>query len=365
MGKIAVLKLFKLIFILITSVVALITIVGAFARYADPRMFNWLPLISLVFPVLIAFNLFFAVYWAIRRHWLVASIFFVAVITNLHNINLVYQLPFRGNEIDFSKPKPSNILRVVSYNVAKFIYLRPHNSQEDVAKFLFDNNTDIACFQEYRASIYSNDTILGDFRFFPFHAVVDKAPGRLRTAIFSKYPILNTKQLIFDNSDNTALYADIDVNGVTVRVFSIHLQTTNVNQVRGHRPDLRTSSPRDKKNYLSLLASTMGENFELRADQADLIRSIVDTTSYPLIVCSDMNEPPTSFVYNRIRGNLNDGFVSNGKNYGYTFNGFFKLLRIDNILYSNSFDGVGYTSPHLPWSDHNPVVVDLRLSSVR
>ena len=61
--------------------------------------------------------------------------------------------------------------------------------------------------------------------------------------------------------------------------------------------------------------------------------------------------------------NLTDGFRDRGKGYGHSFNGIKGLLRIDFISYDKSFTGLVYDSPHLPWSDHNPIIMKVKLKT--
>lgn len=367
MNKVSIFKFFKSILIIITFVFAAMALLAGLAPFCDTREYNIMPFIGLAFPVIIGINIIFTIYWVLKKTWIVASIVFLIILLNVPNINAVYQAPICRSGIDFSKPKPPSSIRIVSYNVAEFKYTKPDICKFEIAKFLFTIDADIVCLQEYRGGIYSSDTIIGNFNYFPYKTFIDKAPGRLRTAILSKYPILKTEQITYDNSNNTGIYSDLNIGGQIVRVFSIHFQTTNVNQVRSEKPSLRESinSPQMKKDFLSILFERMNENGAIRADQADKIRSITDTTDYPVIIGCDMNEMPVSFVYKRVKGNLNDGFVTKGKNYGYTYNSFFNLLRIDYVLYSDNFEAISYSSPKKPWSDHKPVVMDFKLFKVK
>lgn len=100
-----------------------------------------------------------------------------------------------------------------------------------------------------------------------------------------------------------------------------------------------------------------------RAEQARQVHAIVQSTRSPLILCGDFNDTPVSYTYQTIRGDLlKDGFKSCGNGYGYTFHGFFDLLRIDFILYSQGIHPVSYYSLPQEWSDHNPVFMGFTLA---
>lgn len=92
------------------------------------------------------------------------------------------------------------------------------------------------------------------------------------------------------------------------------------------------------------------------------INQLISDSPYPTLVCGDFNSLPSSYVYQTVKGEkMNDGFQTCGHGYMYTFRYFKHLLRIDYILHSSEFQGVDYFSPDLEYSDHNPVVMRMRL----
>lgn len=98
------------------------------------------------------------------------------------------------------------------------------------------------------------------------------------------------------------------------------------------------------------------------AVQAKQINQLISDSPYPTLVCGDFNSLPSSYVYQTVKGEkMNDGFQTCGHGYMYTFRYFKHLLRIDYILHSSEFQGVDYFSPDLEYSDHNPVVMRMRL----
>ena len=159
------------------------------------------------------------------------------------------------------------------------------------------------------------------------------------------------------------MWADILVREDTIRVFNNHLQTTNVSMnSKKYKAYKSVKDWKGQARTLVNIVEQLKDNFIIRANQAMQIRKIIDTTRYPIIVCGDFNDTPVSFAYNHIAGNnLTDGFRDRGKGYGYSFNGMKGLLRIDFISYDKSFTGLVYDSPHLPWSDHNPIIMTVKL----
>jgi endonuclease/exonuclease/phosphatase family metal-dependent hydrolase len=104
----------------------------------------------------------------------------------------------------------------------------------------------------------------------------------------------------------------------------------------------------------------MGYTF--RGFQADLVRNKLDSCPYPEIICGDFNDVPNSYTYFRIKGNRQDVFVRKGSGLGRSFTAVSPTLRIDYILTDKAFDVLQYNRFLVPWSDHYPIVADLKLA---
>jgi endonuclease/exonuclease/phosphatase family metal-dependent hydrolase len=184
-------------------------------------------------------------------------------------------------------------------------------------------------------------------------------------AIYSRYPIARSGHIDFENSSKSLLWADIAVRSDTVRVFNAHLQTTSISE-NDHEfivnMDFVGDSTRTSK--LRQMVGKLRNNFIIRAAQADSLARGIALSPYPVIVCGDFNDPPVSYTYRRISRGLRDSFREAGSGYGYTFRGFFNLLRIDYILHSKSIECVEYASPEFDYSDHNPVTASLSLKEL-
>ena len=109
------------------------------------------------------------------------------------------------------------------------------------------------------------------------------------------------------------------------------------------------------------------ETFDLLVDgihkriiQADNLHRLVEKSPYPVLVCGDLNSPPSVYTYFKINEGLKDGFRTAGYGYAYTFRFYKHMLRLDYIFHSESLQGIDYYSPELDvCSDHNPVIMQL------
>ena len=81
----------------------------------------------------------------------------------------------------------------------------------------------------------------------------------------------------------------------------------------------------------------------------------MNTSPYPIILCGDFNDTPTSFTYKQLSKDLNDSFTNSGRGLGSTYNGKIPALKIDYILYSPNLNQVDFETNEVKLSDHYPI----------
>lgn len=361
MGKKATVYLLNTLLGIFTAGVAALTFCGWLASGTDPCGHGFIALMGLALPVLLAVDVLLVIYWTLRRRWW-ALLPVAAVVLNWNFIASTVRIGGRDTE---AYPE----IKVVTYNVDGFRRMGLVPTVGAVAAFLESVEADIACIQEFQVSSrYGPDSIRNVFSTLPYAYMPEGRYGKPNMAFFSRYPIIDTGYIPFPDTDNSALWADVSVNGRRLRVISNHLQTTSVSSSRSEIEKIKHADPayiEEGAEAMEELAGRMQDNFCRRARQAELIRRVADTTDFPVIVCGDFNDTPASYVYNTMKGDLTDGFRSNGRGYGYTYRGFKKLLRIDYVLFGKGLEGVSYRSPAMDYSDHNPVVMGLGFTDGR
>ena len=86
-------RLFYYISIVLTSILAGVTIAGAFVGNAAPDSFKFMPFIGLMLPILLLANLASVIYWTIRwRCWVFIPL--IAIFSNWGYMSCVLQSPF-------------------------------------------------------------------------------------------------------------------------------------------------------------------------------------------------------------------------------------------------------------------------------
>lgn len=361
-------RLFYCISILLTGILAGVTIAGAFAGNATPDSFKLMPFIGLGLPVLLLVNLAIAIYWTARwRYWVFIPL--IAICSNWGYISSVLQFPLFSPA---SEPMVKlgaytpGILTVATYNVDAFNHEHTGYSCKEIASYMRNQQADILCFQEFGInSEFGVDSLCAALSNWPYHYIPTSPEGAqlLQLAVFSRYPIKEEHLITYPDAKNCSLWCDIEVNGRTIRLFNNHLQTTEVSRnKRKLEIELHKDNTQLAERAARTLIDGLHENFRKRAMQANILSQLIAASPYPTLVCGDFNSLPSSYVYHTVKGDkLLDGFRTSGHGYMYTFKYFKHLLRIDYILHSPELKSTDYFSPDLSYSDHNPVVMRVKM----
>lgn len=350
---------FSLFMIPISFIMAGAGIIAFMAAGISPEESEWMTYMALGIPIILLINLVITIYWAISKKWWVL-VPIAAILLNLNYITSIFQLTLSSPSV----PTEKSSIRIATYNVGNFVSWDKQNTQQSISYFFHQENPDIICLQEYGEKQKINADSLSQLIGLPYHAVEYLPDSKISgSAIFSKFPILRQGQLPFNSPTNDAMWADIQAGNQIIRVINCHLQTTNFNRKRRAlaNPALSNAAPEQLLSVYQDISSTLLKNSQLRAKQAEMIRQLIDTTSGPVFVCGDFNDPPSTYTYHQIKGSLKDSFRSKGQGYGYTFRGIHRLLRIDYILYSSEFTCIAYHSTEKEWSDHNPIICEFYL----
>lgn len=320
----------------ISLIILALSIAASFAPVTEPEKALILQFLCLLIPVIVIINISLLVWWIARKKiWVIiplAGLFF----------NYKFIIALLGFHPGNSFALNDNSIVVASYNVNYFNYNEASNLT-GIAKMVDSYSTDILCLQEVQPHpLFSIDEIKSEFGSMHFSFIHVGDHNEIGMALFSKYPILNAQKVKFPDSGNGFIWADILFKGDTIRVLNNHLQTTSLSRARGKRADA--------------IIKTSGDNYLKRAQQARLIRTFIDTTLHPIILCGDFNDTPQSYVYSMVKGNdLIDGFIKKGLGSGGTYRKTLGLIRIDFIMHSEHFKTTFYKSDPSKFSDHRAI----------
>ena len=337
--------------------VIVFSIIGVFS-YLMPSLLLSI-ICSFIIPLLFVANIILLVIKSYQRRYfsaflnVVCAVFIGSIIFSFSPLKNIFN---SGN----NETNKQSSINVASYNVCAFNRYNIHEeSAMDIAFWVQEHEPelDVIAFQEY--SICKNDDNFYNHFSREYNIATSLTPTTRGIsdglAIMTKYPILNTKRFNTEDSVTYMMYCDLKIESDTIRVFNAHLQSTFINQnIKG----IASSTSMANKKIINLAVSLL-ENSKIRHHQADSIAHTIAASPYKVLVCGDINDTPTSYTYNRIKGELKDSFYEAGFGYSNTYFGYYKTQRIDNIFASQSFKLSDYHSPSVIHSDHKPVVVKI------
>ncbi len=352
MGKLAVFKYAAAMFLVVQLVITIFTISGLYGGDVNPIGHTSRAMLVYALPLLIAANLILTIYWLIRRRWLYALIPVVTVAFCVPYMGTLYQ--FRSLD---KEAETKTGLKIATYNVAMFGRETSGFIALDILAEMRRQKIDVLCLQEYNN--VSGDKINSESykEYFPYMQL-----GREDMVIFSRYPIKNSKTILFDGTNNSAMWADVDIKGEEIRIFNVHLQTTGINRTLHQAAKLQAQDYDVSSNrILSAIYGNYTLGMMFRVGQAVTVANEKRSSEKPCIVCGDFNDVPYSFVYNTILGNMVDGFKECGSGFMYTMRDSKKPVRIDYIFHDESLKGLTYYKGDITNSDHYPVYMKIAL----
>ena len=352
MGKLAVYKYVSMMFLVAQIIVTIFTFMGLFGGNVTPVGNTARAMTVYALPLLIAANLLLLVYWLLRRRWIYLLIPVITVACCIPYMLTIVQ-PRSLNKA----AEAQQGLKIATYNVHLFNRETSGFIALDVLAEMRRQKVDVLCMQEY-------SEVSGDKRnsesykeYFPYMAV-----GKSDMVIYSRYPIKGSKKMEFEDTSNSAMWADIDYNGNALRIFNVHLETTGINSTL-HRA-AKVMGPNLDMTDNRLMQAIFG-NYMLgmmfRAGQAIEISNEKRQSEKPVILCGDFNDVPYSFVYKTMLGNMVDGFKECGSGWMRTFREGKKAVRIDYIFHDEALKGITYYKTDMTYSDHYPVFMKVTL----
>jgi endonuclease/exonuclease/phosphatase family metal-dependent hydrolase len=342
-------------------------ILAFFGSYMSPVYFLLPKYFILAFPFIVIINIVFVVFWLIFKKWYFIVSFVFLLLTYSHIQNL-----FAINLFKNERKSTDKELVIITYNT--HANGQTHKNFADkpngVFEYLKHENTDIICIQEYFVSTdtllltqYDVDTI---FKNYPFKYIKFEDIGLLTKsglAVYSKYPIINTKLIEYKSEFNASIYVDIVIKKDTIRLISNHLES---NRFLGD--DLVLVNELTEELNPEILAKTsilfsrrFNIAYPIRALQAQKVRDEIKKSPYPVIVCGDFNDVPNSYAYTTIKGKLHDAFIESGNGVGWTFNSSIFKSRIDYVFYDDNFEAKDFQIGQTYASDHFPIKCVLRI----
>ena len=333
---------------LLNIVLTVVTFSAYLLPFLAPKAFPLLSVLTLFMPLFFVFNALFFFYWGVqfKKRMILSGLVLLMGITFINKFYKFSTKEFPESEKDFT---------VMSYNVRLFNvfkWIDRDDVPSQIVSFINDKNPDILCIQEYSTSADI------DLKVYP-HKYILMAGDQIKTgqAIFSKFPIINEGNIVFPNSNNNVIFADIKKGKETIRVYNMHLQSIKISpDVTEINDDINAINQSKSQKLFNRISKA----FKQQQQQAELFKEHKNDCKYPLIICGDMNNSAFSYVYRNIKGKLRDSFEEAGKGFGATYKFRYYPARIDYIFADEKMKVKKFESfSNFENSDHYPIMAKL------
>ncbi|WP_339611276.1 endonuclease/exonuclease/phosphatase family protein [uncultured Planktosalinus sp.] len=316
------------------SLFALALLLSLLVPFIPPKSFPFIGVLSLVVSPLLLINLLFFVYWLLRlKRQMLFSLIILAIC--FIQFNSFYRILMTD-----PPPLQEKQLNVMSFNVRLFNnynWLPAKDIPLQINSLIKKNNPEIISFQEY-----SNNSEIDLKDYVHKYIELKKQKPGFGQAIYSKYPIVNSGNLLFENTSNNAIFVDVVKALDTIRIYNVHLQSIQINEA-----DVDFDQERSKR-----LLRRIANAFQIQQSQAEKFVEHSNNNNYKTIVTADLNNTAFSYVYRKIKGAKKDAFAERGKGLGKTFELKKIPLRIDFIFSDPAFMVNSFETHSEKLSDH-------------
>ena len=332
---------------LASAIVIVLTFLAYLAPHVNPEKFRGLVFFGTAFPWLLWANVVLLLVWAYRRNRFAFYHLGILILGGF------YITRFVGINVGQSEKETARSFTIVTHNLGgMWPYRADEANYEEMAKeyalFLKKNGLpEIICTQETRGQFYKELA-----RELGYAHQFNLKKG---TVILSKFPMSGGGEIPFDQTKNSTLWVDVEVNGSPLRVYNVHLQSNKVTAEAGQVLDEGDINKRSTWRQVMQIMHKVGGATKQRAAQARAFREHMHNCPHPVIVCGDFNDTPNSYVYRLMAEGMEDTFHQKGRGLGTTFAGPLPFLRIDYILSEPGMQVEECRVVRARLSDHFPV----------
>lgn len=353
----------SILLLLFNTLVIIALLLAYLSNHVSPSVIWALPFFGLIYPYLILLNAAFIIFWAVRKRWYFLFSL-VAILSGWNHLSRTFRISDGGDFQD-----GVHYIKLTSYNVKNLsndnVDLVNKDIRRRIIGYLNSTGSDLLCLQELMI-IHPDpgrfiDSLSEVFEL-PHHVYApysEKNTRRLDAIfIFSRFPIINSGKLSFENEYNYAVFADIIAEDDTFRLYNIHLESIRLRQedytfISGL--DLQFEKDENIKENSLRIFRKLKTAFAKRAVQVKNLQASIIQSPHPVILCGDFNDTPNSYAYHTLTRNLNDAFLESGRGFGNTYIGKVPSFRIDFILFDDNFHSREFKRDFVKYSDHYPI----------
>lgn len=355
--------------IFLTNIFAIALLFSSFLAWnVSTLKTNLFSYIGLGFGFILLLNIAYLVFWLLFSKWKYAVICLIALLICYKPVTTFFP-------IKINQPKaPEKSIQILTYNVQGFPKERDKNSKErPILDYISETDADIVCLQEYLVSktgqsIFSQQDVNRKLSMYPYRSVTGlESSGKyhiLGLACFSKYPIEDTHEVVFESSYNGAAVYTINIEGKRYTVANVHLESNSImaEDKKLYSDFLQNTDSVKLETVTTNIRNRLGSAYRMRAKQVNQVKDYIKTQgTQGTIICGDFNDTPISYAYNQMKKGLQDAYVSTSFGPGITYNEYLFLFRIDYIMHSDNFKAYQTKVDKIDHSDHYPLRTWLEL----
>ncbi|CEA16580.1 MAG TPA: hypothetical protein GXZ44_08210 [Fermentimonas caenicola] len=355
--------------IFLTNIFAIALLFSSFLAWnVSTLKTNLFSYIGLGFGFILLLNIAYLVFWLLFSKWKYAAICLIALLICYKPVTTFFP-------IKINQPKaPEKSIQILTYNVQGFPKERDKNSKErPILDYISETDADIVCLQEYLVSktgqsIFSQQDVNRKLSMYPYRSVTGlESSGKyhiLGLACFSKYPIEDTHEVVFESSYNGAAVYTINIEGKRYTVANVHLESNSImaEDKKLYSDFLQNTDSVKLETVTTNIRNRLGSAYRMRAKQVNQVKDYIKTQgTQGTIICGDFNDTPISYAYNQMKKGLQDAYVSTSFGPGITYNEYLFLFRIDYIMHSDNFKAYQTKVDKIDHSDHYPLRTWLEL----
>lgn len=348
-----------------TNILAMIVLlVSILAWTVVPSKMPLVAYLGLGFPIILFINIAYLILWLVSWRWKYALVQLAVIICCWKPISTCFPIHFKSKEV------PENSIKVLSYNVRSFNWLKGDKARKNpIFDYIKESNADIVCFQEFTAStgkskkdIITLNEVNKIMKDYPYRSVINL--GRKRTshvygiACYSKFPILDSHKIDIESTYNGSALHTLDINGKKVTLINNHLESNRLTSEdkKQYKDFLKIRDRETFDDMAHALHNRLGAAYKIRENQANLIRKKIDEQKTDAtIICGDFNDAPISYTYHTTKGDLIDSYANTGFGQGITYHENYFFVRIDFIMHSPNIQSYNCTVDRIKHSDHYPI----------
>jgi len=356
------------IILVINMIAVAFLLLSYLAPIVKPQSFWPIAFMGIAYPVFLAINILFVLFWLFRKPS-IALLSFIAIVIGWSAINKNFG--FNAEPV-LAEKNDSSAIRVMSYNIQMFNNSNKTgvDARKEILRVIKEVSPDVICIQEYYTRNRGKNDMKKHFteelglKFSFFTPVAKNDYDAYGIAIFSKYPIENSGALNININErivNRIVYSDIKKAGKSFRIYNVHLQSVGFQQEDYDfiKQDAATGNMDVKST--KRIGRRLKAAYLKRNAQVDSLYSHIQLAKIPFIIAGDFNDTPLSYSVNKLSGEMRNAFVEKGKGWGITYNGAFPNFQIDYILASKQFQIQNFQIVREKFSDHYPIWSDLYL----